>query len=88
MIAGSPFVTAWTPAAQGPAGSLLMLALRLKRIQVFSDGRYRAPELLLKEAATTAADMFSVGVMLARCMYIFTVAVLVSYLFSHLFCFC
>jgi serine/threonine protein kinase len=27
---------------------------------------YRAPELLLNQAATTAADMFSIGVMLAR----------------------
>jgi serine/threonine protein kinase len=27
---------------------------------------YRAPELLLNEAATTAADMFSIGIMLAR----------------------
>ena len=44
-------------------------------------------ELLLNEAATTAADMLSVGVMLAWCTYIFTVAALFSYLFSHLFCF-
>jgi hypothetical protein len=60
----SLFVTAWTAAKREQAGVFSMhQILRYLNLCACS---YRAPELLLNEAATTAADMFSVGIMLAR----------------------